>query len=105
MTVLLAAGYIVCSAVCALLKSESRVRDQNNVVFLLQSGLRKDGIQPCRLLFICHYTLTFASDGGHKCLHLGDAIAGKLSDVKRLLIKALLKTAKLESSSSHGCKC
>lgn len=73
--------------------------------FLPQSGLWKDDIKPCRLLFICHYTLTFASDEGHKCLHLGDAITGKLSDVKRLLIKALLKTAKLKRSSSYGYKC
>lgn len=89
----------------ALLSDPSDEWETRTMWFLLQRGLWKDHIQPCRLLFICHYTLTFASDGGHKCLHLGDAIAGKLLDVKRLLIKALLKTAKLKRSSSYGCKC
>lgn len=84
--------------------TKSPVRDQNNAIFAAE-WTAEGRHTACCLLFICHYTLTFASDGGHKCLHLGDVIAGKLSDVKRLLIKALLKTAKLERSSCYGCKC
>lgn len=99
----IARSYIVCSRAYSQTQQNSQPRNQNNTISL-QSGLRNDDTACC-LLFICHYELTFASNGGHKCLHLGDVIAGKLSDIKRLLIKALLKKAKLERSTSYGCKC
>lgn len=87
-------------------KKKSHKRSQQNAIFA--AGWTAEGrhaAAAAACFFICHYTLTFASDRGPKCLHLGDVIAGKLSDVKRLLIKALLKTAELERSSSYGCKC